>query len=543
MSSPALPAIWRPKVEIDWTISGDFSGPYDNVTRDTAADPGLSVDMGRDGGRSLNPPKVPSLDFELRNDTGRYSHESPTSPVYQLVTPGTPVRVTVEYGAEDLYRGTDAYRAHDPYRGVAHWTIATARIDEIAQSTPWGSQRVSISALGASSTLVGRQITIPLQTNIRTDQAVTLVLDAAGWPSDRRSIALGDSVLLWWWVDERSAWEVLVELLASEGPGALYEDAEGTLHFEGRNFRAVTARCQTAQSTWFDIGSGNPDPYRMPDPYRSADLYRGRSSALYFETLDYSPGWRNLYARATWDVNRRALGALAPIWSAGGDITLSAGQVVTIFARPQDPFSGAVTPALGTDYTVATGSVTVALTYTSGFLAILTLTAGGAGALVRGPTASPAGGLQLRAQPLTRVSQVIAQSTLSTTASVATYQGLQTLSVAGWPEVDVATAQAVCDAWVSRYNVQRPTVTLGVRAVDVDHFQQIVQRQVSDRIRITERNSGIAADAWIESRQIAMAGFGGRSVLCVWACELCDEVAGDEWNAGTSLWDLARWGR
>lgn len=542
-SPPTLPAIWRPKVEIDWTLSGTFSGPYDNVTADTAADPGLSIDTGRDGGRSLNPPKVPSVDFELRNDHRRYSNEAPTSPVYQLVTPGTPVRVSATYGSVDRYRGTDGYRAHDPYRGVAYWALATARIDDVTQATPWGSQRVSVAALGTTSVLVGRTVTVAMQTNIRTDQAVTLVLDAAAWPSDKRAIAFGDTLLLYWWADERSAWELLVELLASEGPGALYEDAEGVLHFEGRNYRAVTPRCQTAQSTWFDIGSTPSDAYRTHDLYRAHDLYRGSSSSLYFETLDYSPGWRNIYARATYAVNRRTLGALAPVWAYGGDLTLSAGQVLTLFVRPQDPFQAAVTPALTTDYTVSSGAATVTLTYTSGFLAIITLTAGGAGAVVRGPAAAPGGGLQLRAQPLTKAAELTAVSTLSTTSSAATYLGIQTLAVAGWPEVDIAMASAVCDSWVARYNVQRPTVTLGIRAVDVQHFQEIVQRQVSDRIRLVERNTGIAADAWIEARHIELSGFGGRACMAVWACELCDHLSGDVWDGSTTLWDLAHWGR
>ncbi|HKV71934.1 MAG TPA: hypothetical protein VJN62_11845, partial [Gemmatimonadales bacterium] len=78
---------------------------------------------------------------------------------------------------------------------------------------------------------------------IRTDQAIALVLDAAGWPSGKRALSPGDTTLLFWWADERSAWELLVELLASEGPGTLYEDGDGVLPFasiEGTR-RAVSA--------------------------------------------------------------------------------------------------------------------------------------------------------------------------------------------------------------------------------------------------------------------------------------------------------------
>lgn len=543
-----LPLYWEPRVEIDWANTGDFTGRFDDVTHDTAAEPGLIIDMGRDGGRSLNPPKVPAVEFELRNDHSRYSDQNPRSPVYQLVTPGTPIRVTAFVGAQDLYRGDGHYRADDAYRGKVAWDMISPRLDEVTQTTEWGNQRVRISGLGATSTLVGRTITIPLQENVRTDQAIHLVLDAVGWPMGLRSIALGDTTLLWWWVDERSAWEVLNEILASEGPGALYEDHQGILHFEGRNYRAVTERSRTPQAVFFDTGSSASDSYRGHDAYRNHDLYQGRTTALYFQTFQYEPGWRNLYARASWQVNRRVVSdTKVPVWSAGGDINITPNETVTLFARPNDPFQEADVPVLGTDYTVS-GTVTVSLTHTSGLMALIELAAGPDGALVRGPTGSEGSGMQLRAKSITVASTVVAQSTIDVSPSATAYRGIQTLSVSGWPEVSYATAEAVCDSWVARYNVQRPTITISVRAVDTKHMNQIVGRMVSDRIRIFERNSGFGGDVWIESRQITMSGAGGRVVIATWQCEMCDEISGDLWGASPTdplggVWDLAKWGR
>lgn len=544
MTSP-LPALWTPKVEIDWDLSGTFTGPYEDVTLDVAADPGLSVDAGRDGERSLNPPKVPALDFELRNDTTRYSHENPNSPVYQLVTPGTPVRVTLAYGAVDRYTAHSAYSEHDPYDGRAVAALATTRIDDVEQATAWGEQRVKLKTLGRSSTLVGRAVTIALQQNIRTDQAVTLVLNAAGWPATKRAISPGDTTLLYWWADERSAWDLLVELLASEGPGAMFEDGDGVFHFEGRNYRAVTARSQAPQASFSDIGSySTHSKYSEHTAYTERDLYDGRGPGLYFVDLQYAPGWRNLFARSSYPTKRRQLAA-APVvvWQYGATLTLTANQVLSLFVRPQDPFSGAITPVATTDYVVTAGAVTVAMGASSGFLAILTFTAGAAGATITGPAASPTTGPQLRAQPLTVLSETLGTSTIDGTSSATTYQGLQTLSVAGWPEIDPAGASAVCDAWVARYRVQRPQVTITVRATDVKHMEQILTRQVSDRITISERNTGITADVWIESQRIVMAGAGGRQLVAVWGCELCDQLSGVVWDGSTALWDSARWGR
>jgi hypothetical protein len=543
MTAP-LPSLYAPKVEVSWDGSGTFAGPYDDVTRDAAADPGLVIDTGRDGARTMNPPKVPSASFTLRNDTARYSHESSSSPVYQLVTPGTPVRVSASYGAVDRYTATGLYTAEDTYDGVGTWRLATTRIDEISQDAALGQQRVAVNTLGLSSTLVGRVITVPIATDRRTDECIALVLDAAGWPVDTRALSLGDTIIRYFWVDEGSAWDALLSITAAEGPGAcLYEDADGVLRWEGRNYRAVTPRSVTPQATFFDTGFAPSTAYTEPSLYTETDLYDGGTSALYFQELQYTPGWRNIFARATYPTTTRQLGALGMVWQYGSVLNLTAGQQRTIIARPQDPFMNAVSPAVTTDYVVSAGSATVTLTYTSGLVAFISITAGGGGCTISGPAADPARGLQLRAQPLSILSQSVVQSTLPMTSSAETYLGLQTLALGGWPEIDVASAEAVCDAWVERYNVERPQIIMTVRAGDRKHLEQIIHREVSDRVTIRERNTGLNGDVWIESREITAVGAGGRALAVTWGTEQVAVTTGDLWDASTTLWDSAHWGR
>jgi hypothetical protein len=423
-----------------------------------------------------------------------------------------------------------------PYRGVALWTLARTRIDQTTQTATLGQQRVAVATLGASSALVGTSVTVALQTAIRTDQAVTMILDAAGWPSDRRAISLGDTRLDYWWADGRSAWDALVEITTSEGAGAaMYEDADGTFRWENRNYRAVAARSTTSQASFYDSRVSGGKPYRAATLYRDNRLYRGEQAALYFQALTYEPGWRSLYARATYPTRRRALGALAVVWSYGAPFAIGPGLSRTLIARPSDPFQSAVAPVLGTDYTVSGGTVTVTLAASSGFVAFITVTATSGT-----PTVT---GLQLRAQPLAVVSETVVQSTLDPSGSQAAYGAVQTLAVAGWPEVDPAMAEAVCDSWVARYNVQRPVVTVSVRAVDRDHLEQIVSRAVSDRITLRSTLTGVIGDAWIESREVVIAGAGGRHLEVVWRCELAANVTGFLWDGASSLWDSALWGR
>jgi hypothetical protein len=532
---PALPALYSPRVQIDWNGDGAYAGPADDVTIDTAGEPGITIDAGRDGARALSPPKVPSASFELRNDHGRYSNERAASPVYQLVRPGTPVLISASYGAERRYRSATAYRSAVPYRGVGQWTLARTRIDQTTQTATLGSQRVAVATLGASSTLVGRSVTVPIQTAIRTDQAVSLILDAAGWPAASRAISLGDTTLLYWWCDGRSAWDALVEITASEGPATMYEDAQGVFHWEGRNYRAVTARSTTSQASFYDSRVGGGKPYRSSALYRASRLYRGNEDAMYFQGLTYEPGWRTVYARATYPTRRRALGALAVVWSYGTPFALSVGQARTLIARPTDPFQSAVAPVAGTDYTVAGGTVSVTLAASSGLVAFITVTATSGS-----PTVS---GLQLRAQPLAVVSETLVQSTIDPASSQTAYGAVQTLEVAGWPEIDPAMAEGVCDSWVARYLVQRPVVTISVRAVDHNHLEQVVARAVSDRITLRSPLTGVVGDVWIESRELLVAGAGGRHLEVVWRCELVADIAGFPWDGASTLWDSALWGR
>jgi hypothetical protein len=151
-------------------------------------------------------------------------------------------------------------------------------------------------------------------------------------------------------------------------------------------------------------------------------------------------------------------------------------------------------------------------------------------------------GLQLRARPLAVVSETLVQSTIDASSSQTAYGAVQTLDVAGWPEIDPAMAEAVCDAWVARYRVQRPSVTISIRAVDHDHLQQVVGRAVSDRITLRSTLTGVSGDVWIESRELIMAGAGGRHLEAVWRCELVANVAGFPWDGAASLWDSALWG-
>jgi hypothetical protein len=542
MTAPTTDA----RVRVSWNGSGTFAGAYDDVTARVASEPGLTIDVGKDGARTLDPPKVRAVDFELFNDDGRFSQERADSPVYQLVLPGRPVDISIRLGAADYYDGADAYDADDFYDGIATYSMVSATIDDISETSAYGNRRVSFNCLGIEHTLVEGTITVGVMTAPRIDQCVTAILDAVGWPSGQRAISIADTTLLYWWCDERAPWDALTELARSEGAGAALYVEGGVIHFENRNYRTVASRSTTSQATFFDTALEEVGPgmvYTYDDPYDADDLYDGQTSGLWFTDFSYDPGFRQIRNRATYTTRQRVAGTPGTVvWSYGASLALAASQSVTLIARPNDPFTAAITPTTGGgDYSVAGGTVSVSLSAASGLAAFITVTATSGT-----PTVSV---LRLRATPLTVAGETTVQNSVDASASIAKFSPIPSVpiprvfDVQGWPEIGVAYAEAVCNSWVTRYMVQRPAVEITLQNADDRHVRQILERTVSDRITLGERQTGLSADVWVNGKQIAITGAGGRRLVCLLRCEKVEEVSGSVWDAVSSLWDSAIWGQ
>jgi len=60
-----------------------------------------------------------------------------------------------------------------------------------------------------------------------------------------------------------------------------------------------------------------------------------------------------------------------------------------------------------------------------------------------------------------------------------------------------------------------------------------------------ERNTGLAADVWVNSKAVTISGAGGVDVRCTLGCEKIDEAHGAIWdgpNVPQNWWDTAIWG-
>ncbi len=457
-------------IRIDWSDDGDYADTGEDVSARVLNDPGIALDRGRDQLRSLAPPMVGAATFDLDNRSKDYSPENASSPIYAALHPGHLVNIRATYASTtyDLHTG---YLQDIPQHPVQQW----------------GS--VSAPSLGSLSRIKGVVVSTTLYAGITTDVAIGYVLDAAGWPAGAtyRTLDTGRTTLAYWWCAEVDAWAMLLQLLATEGPGAtLYEDGTGRIVFESRHYRLITSRSTTSQATF---GNASTEPKHAPP-------------------LDYNPQLQNIINSASATVNQRTPGALAVVWSYSGTLTLGASQVLALGVSSTDPFSAAVCVA-GTDYTVAAGGVSSAtLSRTSGAVATLTLTAGAGGATVTN--------LQVRAIPYAKTETSVT-ATVDTTTSRARY-GVRSYSDAIWPEIAANDAQDLVNAIVTFY--QAPRATLGV-TVNNGHASRLTQqlaREISDRVTVVETQTGLNTDVFIE-RITHRIRWGGRDWLTVFGCE------------------------
>ena len=391
-----------------------------------------------------------------------------------------------------------------------HRRLWLGLIDDYPQHPAFGERTVDIPSLGLLSRLVGKPISTALFQNITTDQAIAEILTAVGVTTAERVLNTGSTTLLWWWADDKDAFQAAVEVLNTEGPGAsLYEDRQGRVVFEGRQYRLNEARCVTTQAVFADMGE---PPYRLE--------------------IDYNPGIKNVVNRVEATANLRAVQALGVVWQLGQNVTLSANEVKTFIARSANPFTAAVTPVNATDYTVTSGSLaSVTLDRTSGASVTITLTAGAAGATVTG--------LQLRAQPVTVTNSVKIResSALENNTSISRY-GLRPYTLPIWPEVNPEVARDFCNTVVQRYRVPVPIVTVPVLAIVDDGstvtYDAAIDREISDRIGVVDFQTGLTIGVHVDRIEYS-------HTMDLPTVRLVGEEARED-TANFARWGTAQWG-
>jgi hypothetical protein len=499
-----------PRVYVDWSDAGTFTGTGENVTARVFARPGIISSRGRDQIRALTPPAAGTFQAELDNVSRDYSPENSTSPLDGLLYPGHKVRATVFIGTEVLYDSDELYDSDALYDGAPAYHVATNLLDDIPQNPAIGVQTVEIPSIGTLSRLVGKRISTPLYQSIPISTAMGYVLDAVGWPATDRVISTSTTTLDWWWLDDADAWDAIQALFFSEGPGAaLYEDSLGRFVFEDRTYRILETRCTTNQMTLAATDTIPP-----------------------ITAMTYQSGIKDIVNYCSVSYSRRTAQSLAAVWSLGTTVTLAAAESRSFVARSStgDPFTGAVTPVVTTDYTVSVGSLaSVTLSRTSGAQVTVTITAGGSGATVTA--------LQLRAQLVTVSASGSIANTVDASTSISRY-GLRPFNYTTWPEISINVLQDLVNTVVTTYSVPQPMILVTAIGADDASTLALLRREVSDRISVADPTSGFASDVFIEQITVRVTDAG--KVAVTFGCTKTTATGYAVWD--TAEWDDGRWG-
>ncbi len=289
------------------------------------------------------------------------------------------------------------------------------------------------------------------------------MLDAAGWPASLRALEAGRTVIPWWWEDDADALSALVRIAASEGPGARIDvDADGVFVFESRHHRLLAARSTLSQGEFAGAGA----------------------AALLASPFGYDPGLRDVINECAIVVEDREEPAVAEaVWTLPGEVMLSPGESRVYVVTAPDPFLDAVTPVAGTDFVIVAGALAMmALDRTSGQSVALTLTAGGSGARLMG--------LQVRARPVRVVGRTRVVTTIDASASIARYGRRSCPLEAPWTG-GVNEAQDFCNAIAAAYWEPRTRIAVRLAASGEMERRHQIEREVSDRITVSEAETGL----------------------------------------------------
>lgn len=415
----------------------------------------ISISYGRDQDRQLNPAAVGNAAFTVINTDRKYSPENQDSPLSNDLDPARDTKIEATWNGNlyPLFRG---------------------KIDDYNMKVDFSDRTVDFTFLDGMSLLQGVQLSTAVYTSQRTGALIDTILDLAGWTGGR-DIDLGATVVPFWWVEGTDALSAIQDLVKSEGPPSVaYQAPDGTFVFRDRHHRLLRTESLASQGT-----------------FASAEMVCDAEPAGglgFTKPFVYAHGWRDIVNKVVFEVSERTpSGSLSDVWTSDDTITLGVGQSTEIQISTNDPFTDAVTPVAGTDFTLlGAGTLNVVLDRTSGQSAKISLLAVGGAVTVSG--------LKLRAKPIPVVRTVKVER--SDTGSMSRHGERNYPETAPWANAN--DADAIAGMILLHYSSRRPTVQLRIVTSDPAHFLQVLLRTVSDRIHITNAEAGLDDDFFVE---------------------------------------------
>ena len=518
---------------IDWGDDGLFDGPYDDVTADVLAAPGISAEHGRDTARSLSPPMVTAAGYELTNVSQRYSAEFPGSPLYQQVTPGHGALLGVVHGRETGYDeaglGYDDPRLWDGRQDV---TLFDGLVDDLPQYPGHARRAVGVKLYGRELHLSRRRAYTALYEGYRVDQLMDAVCDAVGWPSDWRDFDVCSTTLAWWYADGEWAWDALVKLANAEHGTLYWDPSRRVLRMQARTYRQLNERATTSRVTIYDR-AGQVVGYDDALDYDAREFYDAGQKIHHVGEPEYSPGFKDVVnvVRVATEAITKGLSTMVLWTSPAVPIVVAAGGSVEVEAELDSLVYDALCTN-GLDVTASAGTVTsVSLTRASGRHLTVTIASTG------GCTVDL---VQIRAKPVNALDGGQVRNTVDTTASQAKY-GESELTVDAPTGLSRNQGIDLANAIATSRRTPRPTVKVTLWNADDAHAYWMFNLAISDRITVVESQTGLAHDFWINRIAHQVDAAGKLHSMTLFAERTDDDAAAYTWDGATALWGAAVW--
>ena len=405
------------------------------VNRDAFGE-GNTWTVGKDSISPFTPPVAGKTDFRLWNLDGDYSVNG-----NKEIKPGMPITLQLDQSNA--------------------WIGFVSEINRVQQS---GLGGVHIKGFGPLSKLRRKPLSIPLQRNIRIDQAIALVLDAFNI-TYHLDEAL--TTMRFWWTEDEDAFDILRRLVFTEGlDAALYEDNKGRIIFRNRQHRILQTRSTQTQAVFHDGVALDSD---IPSG--------GVSVYPYFGELKFQTPQQNIVNICNMEVVELEETTEKVIWTSTGNIDLQSNEIELPIVL-DDPVSSAIIPSLSDgDYTLPAGTQgapKIVLSATSGRYITMTLS-----------SAVPitVQNLRMRGQRLIEVAKYNITNGVDNSASLAEFEE-RAYTVEGYPYISLEEARAICDSTVLNYQYIRPIVTIMITDININLKVFIQKVTVGDRIRI-----------------------------------------------------------
>jgi hypothetical protein len=237
--------------------------------------------------------------------------------------------------------------------------------------------------------------------------------------------------------------------------------------FRDRHHRLIRPASVFNQATFVDEG---PEP-QFSDPFT------------------YDIGWKDIVNSVQVSIDQRSVGVVDIVFSSTDTIFLNAGETRTISAAADDAFIDAIPPVAVTDFVVASGAnPQVTLSRTSGKSTDI---------MIAAVSACTITGMNLRARPVTvaRTFAVTVQDQESIAGNgIVTYDGEM-------PWASINDAYAVAALILGQRSERLPIVSITVNNANPARLEQILSRDISDRVHIIEDETFQDHDFYIEQVQ------------------------------------------